>query len=176
MVLTRIRERPRVAISGAFCNSSSPSFLTPGDSSCEDGQHRLYGLEHAFAKDSVESAKDYLLPVTIVEGIDSYEEMRHFHIINTRHKGVPTDVVDRHLLTMWEQEGSAILEKEGDRNYLRARGAKLCDLLRNTPDSPWYQKVRIAGYPLVRETGAKYMRALGEYLRERLPRLVLPRL
>ncbi|MDP2948048.1 MAG: DGQHR domain-containing protein [Chloroflexota bacterium] len=253
-----------------------------------DGQHRLYGLEHAFAKDSVDWAKDYLLPVTIVEGIDSYEEMRHFHIINTRHKGVPTDVVDRHLLTMWELEGSAILQKEGDRNYLRARGAKLCDFLRNTPDSPWYQKVRIAGHPplpnqlirhhtmvaslepalkdafvkrltdedagkillnywyairerwplafveprayriqqtvgvyalhmtfpdvaqlcretnnfssdriyeilgetgvntdfwnashghpLVRETGAKYMRALGEYLRERLPRLALPRL
>lgn len=112
-----------------------------------DGQHRLYGLEHAFLKDSADWAQDYLLPVTIVEGIDSYEEMRHFHIINTRHKGVPTDVVDRHLHTMWEQEGAALLDKEGDRSYLRARGAKLCHLLRNTPNSPWYRKVRIAGHP-----------------------------
>jgi DGQHR domain-containing protein len=111
-----------------------------------DGQHRLYGLEHAFMKDSVEQARDYHLPVTIVEGIDSYEEMRHFHIINTRHKGVPTDMVDRHLLRMWELEGAAILDKEGQRSYLRARAAKLCDLLRNTPDSPWFQKVKVAGH------------------------------
>ncbi len=115
-----------------------------------DGQHRLYGLEHAILKDSLDSVRDYLLPVTIVEGIDSYEEMRHFHIINTRHKGVPTDVVDRHLHTMWEQEGTALLDKEGDRSYLRARGAKLCHVLRNTPNSPWYQKVRIAGHPASR--------------------------
>jgi hypothetical protein len=32
------------------------------------------------------------------------------------------------------------------------------------------------GHPLVKETGAKYMRALGEYLRERLPRLELAKL
>ncbi|MEE8163139.1 MAG: DGQHR domain-containing protein [Anaerolineae bacterium] len=114
-----------------------------------DGQHRLYGLEYAFNKDSVERAKDYLLPVTIVEGIDSYEEMRHFHIINTRHRGVPTDMVDHHLLRMWELEGAAILSKEGERSYLRARAAKLCDLLRNTPDSPWFQKVKVAGHKAV---------------------------
>jgi DGQHR domain-containing protein len=253
-----------------------------------DGQHRLYGLEHALVKDSVDQAAGYLLPVTIVEGIDSYEEMRHFHIINTRHKGVPTDMVDRHLLRMWELEGAAIVGKEGERSYLRARAAKLCDLLGSTSDSPWFQKVRVAGHrtsasqligqhtmvaslepalkdafvkrlgeedvgkillnywyairerwpmafleprdykiqkpagiyalhmtfpdvvqicretnnfsshriyeilgetgiktefwhatsghPLVRESGAKYMRALGDYLRERLPTLVLPRL
>lgn len=114
-----------------------------------DGQHRLYGLEYAFKKDSVERVQDYLLPVTIVEGIDSYEEMRHFHIINTRHKGVPTDMVDHHLLRMWELEGAAILGKEGERSYLRARAAKLCDLLRNTPDSPWFQKVKVAGHKAV---------------------------
>ena len=32
------------------------------------------------------------------------------------------------------------------------------------------------GHPLVKETGAKYMRALGEYIRERLPRLELAKL
>jgi hypothetical protein len=32
------------------------------------------------------------------------------------------------------------------------------------------------GHPLVKETGAKYMRALGEYLREHLPRLELAKL
>jgi len=65
-----------------------------------DGQHRLYGLERALKKDKAKWLADYPLPVVIVEGIDAYEEMRYFHVINTRHKGVPTDVVDRHLLAL----------------------------------------------------------------------------
>src|SRR3970282_1415468 len=60
-----------------------------------DGQHRLSGLERALTKDKAKWLADYPLPVTIVEGIDAYEEMRYFHVINTRQKGVPTDVVDR---------------------------------------------------------------------------------
>ena len=55
-------------------------------------------LERALKKDKAKWVGDYPLPVVIVEGIDQYEEMRYFHVINTRHKGVPTDVVDRHLL------------------------------------------------------------------------------
>jgi hypothetical protein len=69
-----------------------------------DGQHRLSGLERALKKDKAKWVGDYPLPVVIVEGIDQYEEMRYFHVINTRHKGVPTDVVDRHLLSMREAE------------------------------------------------------------------------
>ncbi len=48
--------------------------------------------------------------------------MRYFHVINTRHKGVPTDVVDRHLLSMREAEGSALIEREGEKQ-LPARRA-----------------------------------------------------
>jgi hypothetical protein len=83
--------------------------------------------------------------VTIVEGIDAYEEMRYFHVINTRQRGVPTDVVDRHLLTMREAEGVALLEREGERNYLRARATKLCDLLNSEPASPWYGTIIMPG-------------------------------
>src|SRR5438093_10143520 len=67
-----------------------------------DGQHRLFGLQRALLKDRQKWLADYPLPVVIVEGIDGYEEMRYFHVINTRHRGVPTDVVDRHLLSMKE--------------------------------------------------------------------------
>ncbi|MEK7248008.1 MAG: DGQHR domain-containing protein, partial [Chloroflexota bacterium] len=52
-----------------------------------DGQHRLHGLERALKKDKAKWLADYPLPVVIVEGIDAYEEMRYFHVINTRHKG-----------------------------------------------------------------------------------------
>lgn len=103
-----------------------------------DGQHRLFGLERALVKDKLKWVAEYPLPVTIVEAVDAYEEMRYFHVINTRQKGVPTDVVDRHLLTMREAEGATLLEREGERNYLRARATKLCDILNSDPASPWY--------------------------------------
>ncbi len=112
-----------------------------------DGQHRLFGLQRALEKDKARWLADYALPVTIVEGIDAYEEMRYFHVINTRHKGVPTDVVDRHLLTMREAEGAALLEREGERNYQRGRATKLTDLLNGDPESPWQGMIRMPGEP-----------------------------
>jgi DGQHR domain-containing protein len=110
-----------------------------------DGQHRLHGLERALRKDKAKWLADYPLPVVIVEGVDAYEEMRYFHVINTRHKGVPTDVVDRHLLAMREAEGSALIEREGERNYLRARATMLADILDTNISSPWRGKIRMPG-------------------------------
>ncbi len=113
-----------------------------------DGQHRLQGLERAFRKDKAKWLAEYPLPVVIVEGVDAYEEMRYFHVINTRHKGVPTDVVDRHLLAMREAEGSALIEREGERNYLRGRATMLTDVLNSHKDSPWRGKIRMPGEAL----------------------------
>ena len=113
-----------------------------------DGQHRLFGLERALAKEKAKWIADYPLPVVIVEGIDAYEEMRYFHVINTRQKGVPTDIVDRHLLSMREAEGSGLLEREGERNYVRARATKLTDMLNGDSASPWKGLIRMPGEPL----------------------------
>jgi len=112
-----------------------------------DGQHRLAGLERALRKDKAKWVADYPLPVVIVEGIDQYEEMRYFHVINTRQKGVPTDVVDRHLLAMREAEGAGLLEREGERSYQRARATKLADLLNSEQGSPWRGLIRMPGEP-----------------------------
>jgi DGQHR domain-containing protein len=113
-----------------------------------DGQHRLSGLERALKKDGAKWAADYHLPVVIVDGIDAYEEMRYFHVINTRHKGVPTDVVDRHLLAMREAEGTGLLEREGEKSYLRARATMLTDVLNSHPESPWQGMIRMPGEKL----------------------------
>jgi DGQHR domain-containing protein len=113
-----------------------------------DGQHRLYGLERAMTHDKAKWLADYPLPVVIVEGVDAYEEMRCFHVINTRHKGVPTDVVDRHLLSMREEEGAELLERQGERDYQRARATMLTDLLNSSPESPWSNSIRMPGEPL----------------------------
>jgi DGQHR domain-containing protein len=113
-----------------------------------DGQHRLAGLERALKKDKAKWVGDYPLPVVIVEGIDQYEEMRYFHVINTRHKGVPTDVVDRHLLSMREAEGIGLIEREGEKGYQRARATMLTDLLNSDPASPWRGMIRMPGEAL----------------------------
>jgi DGQHR domain-containing protein len=112
-----------------------------------DGQHRLYGLRRALEKDKAKWLLDYQLPVVIVDGIDAYEEMRTFHVINTRHKGVPTDVVDRHLLTMREAEGPALIEREGEKNYLRGRATLLADRMNDDESSPWRGLIRMPGDP-----------------------------
>src|SRR3990172_263686 len=113
-----------------------------------DGQHRLAGLERALKKDKAKWVGDYPLPVVIVEGIDQYEEMRYFHVINTRHKGVPVDVVDRHLLSMREAEGIGLIEREGEKGYQRARATKLTDMLNSDPASPWRGMIRMPGEAL----------------------------
>jgi len=110
-----------------------------------DGQHRLFGIQRAFAKDGLNWAEAYPLPVTILEGIEDYAEMRCFHVVNTRHKGVPTDVVDRHLVSMREVEGDGLIETMGERSYLRARATEIADFLRKTPHSPWFGAVWIPG-------------------------------
>jgi DGQHR domain-containing protein len=110
-----------------------------------DGQHRLFGIQRAFTKERLKWAKAYPLPVTILEGIEDYGEMRCFHIVNTRQKGVPTDVVDRHLVSMREVEGVGLIETMGERSYLRARATEIADFLRKSPDSPWFGAVWIPG-------------------------------
>ena len=150
-LLVCIREPDRASFEAAELGrggGGEPGILTvpPGVTMwVVDGQHRLFGLERALSKDKAGWVAEYPLPVTIVEGIDAYEEMRYFHVINTRQKGVPTDVVDRHLLTMREAEGTALLEREGERNYLRAGATKLCDILNSDPSSPWYGVVLMPG-------------------------------
>ena len=110
-----------------------------------DGQHRLYGLQRALEKDKAKWLADYQLPVVIMDGIDAYEEMRTFHVINTRHKGVPTDVVDRHLLSMRKAEGLALIEREGEKNYLRGRATMLADFFNDEESSPWRGMIRMPG-------------------------------
>lgn len=110
-----------------------------------DGQHRLFGIQRAFRKDRVKWAKAYPLPVTILEGIDDYREMRCFHVVNTRQKGVPTDVVDRHLVSMREVEGVGLIESMGERSYLRARATEIADFLRKSPASVWLGTIWIPG-------------------------------
>jgi DGQHR domain-containing protein len=109
-----------------------------------DGQHRLYGLEHALKEKRGDWVGDYPVPVTIVEGIDRYAEMSLFNIVNTRQKPVPTDIVDQHLSRMVKEEGADFIPTKGMNAYKRGRAASIVGLL-NQLDGPWHNKVKVPG-------------------------------
>lgn len=117
-----------------------------------DGQHRLYGIKQAL-EGGATVLEDYPIPVSIFAGIDRFQEMRHFYLVNTRQKGVPTDVVDLHLAQMRERLGLDMRELTGrlasvqDREYRRARAVKIARLLREMP-GPWEGAIRLPGEKL----------------------------
>jgi len=109
-----------------------------------DGQHRLEGLKAAREEDP--TLDNYPVPVTIINLPDVYDEMRQFYIINTRQKGVPTDLVQRHLYEMSVKMGKpALMALEGEKAVLTAEAIPIVDILRKDPNSPWYDKVQLPG-------------------------------
>ncbi len=114
-----------------------------------DGQHRLYGIRAAMERGH-ESLKDYTLPVTILDGVDRFDEMRHFYIINTRQRKMPTDVVDQHLLQMRREQGPEMMPLVGRRvstqqkEYLRALAAEVTHMLNDGP-GVWTDAIQVPG-------------------------------
>jgi len=112
-----------------------------------DGQHRVKGIEYAI-ENGLSWLEDYPLLISLFVGLSRYDEMREFYIVNTRQKGVPADVAERHLLGMVQAEGKIrVMELEGKSKYRQARALKIVDMLRQRKDSPWYKAIRFPGEP-----------------------------
>ena len=111
-----------------------------------DGQHRYFGVNHAYERGGVEALDSYPFPVTIMENIDRYMEMVHFNLINTRQRKMPTDIVDRHLIQRQEREGLKMIAsgKRGEKEYLQATATRIVDLLNEEP-GPWHHQIAIPG-------------------------------
>lgn len=110
-----------------------------------DGQHRLFGMARAYEKGEIELAS-YPFPFTVIVGVDRYEEMTHFNIINTMQKKMPTDIVDRHLVQKAEREGIDLIAQgpKGAKEYLRAMATRIVDKLNEAP-GPWHDQIAIPG-------------------------------
>jgi DGQHR domain-containing protein len=112
-----------------------------------DGQHRIEGIKYSIEK-GAEWLKDYPLLVSLFVGLGRYDEMREFYIVNTRQKGVPADVAERHLSQMMTTEGKLRLEElEGRAKLRQARALRIVDMLRARKDSPWFRAIRFPGEP-----------------------------
>ena len=113
-----------------------------------DGQHRYFGVNHAYERGGLEALDSYPFPVTIMANVDRYMEMVHFNLINTRQRKMPTDIVDRHLVLRQEHEGLKMIAsgKRGEKEYLQATATRIVDLLNEEP-GPWYHQIAIPGVP-----------------------------
>ncbi len=110
-----------------------------------DGQHRLFGMSRAYEKGEVDLAS-YPFPFTVMVGVDRYEEMTHFNIINTTQKKMPTDIADRHLVQKAEREGINLIAKGKEKEYIRAMATRIVDKLNDAP-GPWHHQIAIPGVP-----------------------------
>jgi DGQHR domain-containing protein len=106
-----------------------------------DGQHRLYGIEHAMNQsddDRAETLGNMVLPLVILPDISRIDEMRVFFVVNDRQKAVPTDLVDHLLL-----DSMAADRISTPRELSRAQATEIAVLLTKQKGGPWYQRIRI---------------------------------
>ena len=107
-----------------------------------DGQHRLAAI--FVAKRENEKLENYVLPVSIFNYANRYDEMRQFYIVNDRQKRIKTDLAQRHLFKTISLEGeSKLLDFEPKEKILAAEATTVVDFLRLHPDSPWLNMIQI---------------------------------
>lgn len=120
-----------------------------GPFSVVDGQHRIEGFKMAAEK--TPEILDFEVPVNIAVKLPKLSQMCHFLIVNTTQKSVDRSVEQRIYARLTEAINvesipnlpkwmSRIIESGEDEKAL-----KIVDYLNNTPESPWFKKIVMAG-------------------------------
>lgn len=119
-----------------------------GPFSVVDGQHRLEGLKMAAEKDS--RVLEFEVPVNIATNLPTIAQMCHFLIVNSTQKSVDKSVEQRIIARLSDAlgiEDMPSLPKWILRTVEKGeveRAIKYVDYLNETPDSPWYGKIKMA--------------------------------
>lgn len=106
-----------------------------------DMQHRIGGLEYAVRVFEREQLNNYLLPVTIADGLNLIEEVDQFQIINTTQKRVKTDLARRlQVILSGDPDKRRTLSEQG--KLWEVRGTVITNLLsRINRNNVWYRKI-----------------------------------
>ncbi len=113
-----------------------------------DGQHRVRGLQKAQEElkgSNPDEELEYHLPVVFAVGLEKYDEMRLFHVVNSKAKSVPTDLAAELLYRAFRREGKESLfrqRKFRDKEYRKAVGTAVAKHLNSSP-GPWQGKIRL---------------------------------
>ncbi|MFA5248164.1 MAG: DGQHR domain-containing protein [Patescibacteria group bacterium] len=120
-----------------------------GPFSVVDGQHRVEGLKMAAEKDP--GVLEFEIPVNIAINLSKIEQMTHFLIVNTTQKSVEEGVAQRIRARLTKLIGvdeipnlpkwilNSVQKGEDE------KALQYVDFLNNDPDSPWKNKIKMAG-------------------------------
>ena len=107
-----------------------------------DGQHRVAGLRHAIENLEDERATHFTLPAVIMAGMPKFDEVQQFYIVNSTSKRIKTDLAERLLTEMAEQDDTVKKDRiigKGKAYLLRA--IKIVDIL-NEQAGPWEGRIQ----------------------------------
>lgn len=107
-----------------------------------DGQHRVAGLRHAVVDLEDDKARNFTLPAVIMAGMPKFDEVQQFYIVNSTSKRIKTDLAERLLTEMADQDDTVKKEKvigKGKAHLLRA--IKIVDIL-NEQMGPWEGRIQ----------------------------------
>ncbi|MBI5797938.1 DGQHR domain-containing protein [Candidatus Woesearchaeota archaeon] len=113
-----------------------------------DGQHRRQGLLIAI-KDR-EEYENYQIPIVITNLVTTYEEAKQFIIINKTQKGVRSDLAERLLSRIFEEEENIISQMPSTVTRgitWMPKAIEISEKLNERKDSVWYKKIRFPNEP-----------------------------
>jgi DGQHR domain-containing protein len=133
-----------------------------------DGQHRVYGLreaEHRLKLSDPDAELAYDVPVVFTVGLNKLQEMRLFHVVNSKAKSVPTDLAARLLFEAIRAEGKAFVHggKGSEKDYRKAVGTRVAYHLNGTP-GPWQGRIRLPNEPASRKKKPLQVNAIASSL------------
>ena len=103
-----------------------------------DGQHRRAGLLYAINQKGREELRDFQVPLIIVEGLSTEDEMRQFAVVNSTQKSVRTDLVNMILTQLAAGEGDDSI-RQGDQ--WKVVVSRALQALNDDDSGPWYDMV-----------------------------------
>ncbi|MDP2949842.1 MAG: DGQHR domain-containing protein [Chloroflexota bacterium] len=107
-----------------------------------DYQHRARGLRMAIEELHATGLADFMMPVIILADVPRYEEIRQFHVINSKQRRIDTDLALALLQTLASALGQAELANlAGPGKFYRIRGTGLTFRLAARTSGPWVGKI-----------------------------------
>jgi DGQHR domain-containing protein len=103
-----------------------------------DGQHRRAGLLYAINEKGRDELRDFQVPLIIVEGLSTEDEMRQFAVVNSTQKSVRTDLVNMILTQLAAGEGDDVIRPKEQWKVVVSRALQA---LNSDSSGPWYDMV-----------------------------------
>ena len=109
-----------------------------------DGQHRTAGIREALIEleKTNEKIKDLEIGAVLLVGLDKYQEMEYFEIINTTSKKVKTELARELLFERVKKMPNNDLRSNKDKDWV-VRGLSIIHELNKRDDSPWFCRIKM---------------------------------